>query len=148
MRFSLAFRRNILNVQGKCSKRFSGTTVQAPTTTTVEKMKKDKRYAAVSEVPEAVLQSMHSDKIHSPGFSIKGEAVEGRPAYLDFQATTPMDPRVVDAMLPFMLGKFGNPHSSTHAFGWETEAAIEESRGQIAELIGLMYPLIFISLYH
>lgn len=42
---------------------------------------------------------MHSDAVHSPGFSIKGEARQGRAAYLDFQATTPMDPRVVDAMV-------------------------------------------------
>lgn len=72
----------------------------------------------------------------SPGFSIKGEALSGRPAYLDFQATTPQDPRVLDAMLPYMLGKFGNPHSRTHAYGWETEAAIEDARQEIANLIG------------
>lgn len=59
----------------------------------------DKRYRAQSEVPRSVLESMHSDVVHSPGFSIKGEARQGRAAYLDFQATTPMDPRVVDAMV-------------------------------------------------
>ena len=59
----------------------------------------DKRYRAQSEVPRGVLESMHSDAVHSPGFSIKGEARQGRAAYLDFQATTPMDPRVVDAMV-------------------------------------------------
>lgn len=46
-----------------------------------------------------MLETMHSDAVHSPGFSIKGEARQGRAAYLDFQATTPMDPRVVDAMV-------------------------------------------------
>jgi cysteine desulfurase len=79
---------------------------------------------------------MHSDAVYSPGFSIKGESLEGRPAYLDFQATTPMDPRVLDAMLPFMIARFGNPHSRTHAFGWETESAVENSREQVAKLIG------------
>lgn len=70
------------------------------------------------------------------GFSIQNEALIGRPAYLDFQATTPQDPRVLDAMLPFMVGKYGNPHSRTHAFGWETEAAIEKAREEVASLIG------------
>lgn len=46
-----------------------------------------------------MLESMHKDVAYSPGFSIKGEAREGRAAYLDLQATTPMDPRVVDAMV-------------------------------------------------
>lgn len=69
-------------------------------------------------------------------FSIKSQALEGRPAYLDFQATTPLDPRVLDAMLPYMMGRYGNPHSKTHAFGWETEAAIEEARGHVAAVIG------------
>lgn len=60
----------------------------------------------------------------------------GRPAYLDFQATTPLDPRVLDMMLPFSIGRFGNPHSRTHSYGWETEAAIEKARSQVASLIG------------
>ncbi|CAD5208716.1 unnamed protein product [Bursaphelenchus xylophilus] len=59
-----------------------------------------------------------------------------RPLYLDVQSTTPMDPRVVDAMLPYMLNDFGNPHSRTHAYGWESEAAVEKARLQVAELIG------------
>lgn len=69
-------------------------------------------------------------------FSIKGGELAGRPIYLDFQATTPIDPRVLDAMLPFMLGRYGNPHSRTHSYGWETESAIEEARENIAKLIG------------
>jgi cysteine desulfurase len=59
-----------------------------------------------------------------------------RPLYLDVQATTPMDPRVVDAMLPYMLNDYGNPHSRTHAYGWETEKAVERAREKIASLIG------------
>ncbi len=58
------------------------------------------------------------------------------PIYLDYQATTPTDPRVVDAMLPFFSVKFGNPHSNSHAFGWETADAVELARVQIADLIG------------
>lgn len=59
-----------------------------------------------------------------------------RPIYLDMQATTPTDPRVLDAMLPYFTGLYGNPHSRTHAYGWETEKATEEARVHIARLIG------------
>lgn len=59
-----------------------------------------------------------------------------RPIYLDMQATTPLDPRVLDAMLPFYSGLYGNPHSRTHAYGWETDKATEEAREHIAKLIG------------
>lgn len=59
-----------------------------------------------------------------------------RPIYLDMQATTPVDPRVLDAMLPFYVGEFGNPHSRTHAYGWESEKAVEEARENVARLIG------------
>lgn len=71
-----------------------------------------------------------------PGFSVSGTETKGRPIYLDFQATTPMDPRVLDAMMPFMVEKYGNPHSKTHTYGWETEEAVEAARKQIADLIG------------
>lgn len=59
-----------------------------------------------------------------------------RPIYLDMQATTPLDPRVLDAMLPFMTGIYGNPHSRTHAYGWESEKAVEQAREHVAKLIG------------
>lgn len=59
-----------------------------------------------------------------------------RPIYLDMQATTPVDPRVLDAMIPFYVGAYGNPHSRTHAYGWESEKAVEEAREHIAKLIG------------
>jgi cysteine desulfurase len=56
--------------------------------------------------------------------------------YLDYQATTPTDPIVVEAMAPFWSEKFGNPHSTTHRFGWEADAAVDIARGQIAEAAG------------
>lgn len=59
-----------------------------------------------------------------------------RPIYLDMQATTPLDPRVLDSMLPYLTGIYGNPHSRTHAYGWESEKGVEEAREHIAKLIG------------
>ena len=58
------------------------------------------------------------------------------PIYMDYGATTPVDPRVVDAMVPWLREHFGNPASRSHAWGWEAEAAVEKSRVQVAELIG------------
>lgn len=58
------------------------------------------------------------------------------PLYLDYQATTPMDPRVLQKMLPWFTEKFGNPHSRSHAYGWEAEAACDVAREQVAALIG------------
>ena len=58
------------------------------------------------------------------------------PIYMDYGATTPVDPRVVDAMIPWLREHFGNPSSRSHAWGWEAEEAVERARGQIASLIG------------
>lgn len=58
------------------------------------------------------------------------------PIYMDYSATNPCDPRVVDAMIPWLREHFGNPASRSHAWGWEAEAAVEKARGQIASLIG------------
>ena len=57
------------------------------------------------------------------------------PVYLDYQATTPTDPRVNSAMLPFFEDKFGNPHSSDHTFGWQAAAAVREARSKVAEFV-------------
>ncbi|BGP28261.1 cysteine desulfurase [Rhodotorula toruloides] len=76
----------------------------------------------------------------------KSQENVGRPIYLDAQATTPVDPRVLDAMLPFFTNEWGNMHSKTHALGWEAETAVEEARkvgrqdlytvAHVADLIG------------
>src|SRR5512139_4261694 len=57
------------------------------------------------------------------------------PIYLDYSATTPVDPRVVDAMVPWLRNHFGNPASRSHAFGWEAEKAVENARAQVASLV-------------
>ena len=58
------------------------------------------------------------------------------PIYMDYGATTPCDPRVVDAMIPWLREHFGNPASRSHAWGWEAEEAVETARGHVAALIG------------
>ncbi len=59
-----------------------------------------------------------------------------KPIFMDYQSTTPCDPRVVEAMLPWFTEKFGNPHSRSHAYGWEAEEATEVARKHVADLIG------------
>ena len=69
----------------------------------------------------------------------KGIELQGVPTYLDMQATTPLDPRVLDRMLPYWTTNFGNPHSRTHLYGWESEDAVEEARKSVANLIGALH---------
>ena len=59
-----------------------------------------------------------------------------RPVYLDYHATTPVDARVLETMLPFFTQRFGNPASRQHAYGWEASAAVETARAQVAALVG------------
>ncbi|KAI4117044.1 MAG: hypothetical protein LQ345_002644 [Seirophora villosa] len=99
--------------------------------------------AQTGALPENVRMpgtSMSAEAMMSPAAGILKQATimdEGtRPIYLDMQATTPTDPRVLDAMLPFLTGLYGNPHSRTHAYGWETEKAAEQAREHVANLIG------------
>lgn len=89
------------------------------------------RAAAAGSSPEAATSStsalQHAYQ-ENTGFGT-------RPIYLDMQATTPTDPRVLDNMLKFYTGLYGNPHSNTHAYGWETNKEIETARENVAHLI-------------
>src|SRR6266851_10252536 len=62
------------------------------------------------------------------------------PIFMDSQSTTPADPRVVEAMLPYFTEKFGHPASRNHPFGWEAEAAVDLAREQIGQLVGARDP--------
>mmetsp|Transcript_16234 Transcript_16234/g.23494 ORF Transcript_16234/g.23494 Transcript_16234/m.23494 type:complete len:428 (-) Transcript_16234:51-1334(-) len=76
----------------------------------------------------------HSRKFSS--LSVTEQVTTGRPAYLDLQSTTPQDPRVLDAMLPFQISEYGNPHSRSHLYGWSASDSVEEARTHVADLIG------------
>lgn len=82
-----------------------------------------------TSVPESLSISLKSSTRDDSQFGT-------RPIYLDVQATTPTDPRVLDKMMQFYSGMYGNPHSSTHSYGWETETEVEKARGHIADVIG------------
>ena len=61
--------------------------------------------------------------------------MSSRPVYLDYSSTTPVDPRVVEKMVPWLYEHYGNPASRSHAFGWEAEEAVEQARAQVADLV-------------
>src|SRR5262245_21714634 len=67
---------------------------------------------------------------------LRGKNAPAQPIYLDYQATTPTDPRVLEAMLPYFTLKFGNPHSRNHQHGWDAEQAVEKARAQVAAIVG------------
>lgn len=114
-----------------CMNLSTKTEENSPSSFSSERMETDKRYQTTTDLPDA-LKGDHEDG----EYSIRGKFRDGRAVYLDMSATTPLDPRVLDAMLPHMIGSFGNPHSRTHSYGWDSERVVEKARAQIASLIG------------
>eukprot|EP00035_Acanthoeca_spectabilis_P020983 m.435666 g.435666 ORF g.435666 m.435666 type:complete len:450 (+) comp17876_c0_seq1:63-1412(+) len=93
-------------------------------------------HGARCSIHSSAVQRLSEAALVDSDFSLSGVSTRDKPLYLDLQATTPVDPRVLDAMMPYSLGQFGNPHSRTHAYGWEAESAVEDARQQVADLIG------------
>ncbi|ODQ60906.1 hypothetical protein WICANDRAFT_77573 [Wickerhamomyces anomalus NRRL Y-366-8] len=97
---------------------------------------------ATSASAASAISNKIKEELSAPGSDIiknafkVNEANGTRPIYLDMQATTPTDPRVLDVMLKFYTGLYGNPHSNTHSYGWETDKEIEIARKHLADLIG------------
>ena len=73
----------------------------------------------------APLEKSLIDTIKAPHF----------PIYMDYSATTPVDPRVADKMIPYLRQQFGNPASRSHMYGWDAEKAVEEARAHVAALV-------------
>lgn len=86
-------------------------------------------------LPEPPAGSDIADVVKKSQLKDASTTGSGRPIYLDMQSTTPTDPRVLDKMLNFYTGLYGNPHSRTHAYGWETDTAVEDARNHVASLI-------------
>ena len=80
--------------------------------------------------------TLGSSVMAMPGTLEPDPSTRPQPVYMDYQATTPVDPRVRAAMMPFLDETFGNPHSVDHAHGWEAAAAVRRARTQVASLIG------------
>ncbi|KAK3843169.1 MAG: putative cysteine desulfhydrase [Linnemannia gamsii] len=95
-------------------------------------------HTSAKRMQAAESQTLITPSAESLGFEVTGvETVDNtRPIYMDMQATSPTDPRVLDAMLPYMTELYGNPHSRTHSYGWESEKGVDQAREDIAKLIG------------
>ncbi|KAJ1984704.1 cysteine desulfurase, partial [Dimargaris cristalligena] len=94
-----------------------------------------KTLAEAETTPTATVVTPDQDSLGFQSQLVKDPTNAARPIYLDVQATTPTDPRVLDAMLPYMTEMYGNPHSRTHKYGWETEKGVEWARRQLALLV-------------
>lgn len=89
-----------------------------------------------SKTCEVFQMNTPDGKVSPLNMSIAKNELGKQTIFFDFQSTTPLDPRVLDAMLPYMTLRFGNPHSKSHEYGWDAEKAVEKAREQLASLIG------------
>jgi cysteine desulfurase len=105
-------------------------TTTTTTTTTMTTTASKRRHLSSSSSSEDADANRRREL--ASGFSVQkgadGHYSAERPIYLDMQATTPVDPRVLDARMPFFTQRVGNPHSRTPAYGWEAETAVEQAR--------------------
>lgn len=83
----------------------------------------------------AIVVASHGHGTKTIGTIIQIRAYNEGRAYVDYQATTPLDPRVLDRMMPYLSHSFGNPHSRTHSFSWDAEHAVENARSEVASLL-------------
>ena len=90
---------------------------------------------ALQRASRRLLSTEAAPPASTSSWSIAGASLPGRAIYLDSQATTPLDPRALDAMMPYMTGMYGNPHSVTHAYGWESAEVVDTAREQVGKLI-------------
>ncbi|RKF73489.1 Cysteine desulfurase, mitochondrial [Golovinomyces cichoracearum] len=133
---------NFLSSQGRCisEMRKNYAQVDSETSHHIDQSSISAEYGKLSTSRTPLESSRSKDDFTKPMSDVLKQATivdQGeRPIYLDMQATTPVDPRVLDKMLPYYCGLYGNPHSRTHAYGWETEKAVEDARKNIADLIG------------
>src|SRR5262245_37028105 len=98
------------------------------------RMKSASAFGATCAWPTRTASPRHAASVRCR--MTKLESSEMPPVYLDYHATTPVDPRVLDAMLPYFTDVFGNPASSVHQFGWQAQEAVEQARREVATLIG------------
>lgn len=93
-----------------------------------------------SEQTESVLTIGRSEK-RDIKVSLERDNLGEKSVFFDFQSTTPLDPRVLDTMLPFLTSHYGNPHSKSHVFGWQAEKAVEKAREVNSKHLVRMLPI-------
>ncbi|CCK73407.1 cysteine desulfurase NDAI_0G04220 [Naumovozyma dairenensis CBS 421] len=150
---SLVSRSNIIIPNTKNKRLYSAVAATSPavkvakdisleTHTDTQRAAKETQEARSAAATTPLSKSSIIDEIDTSGTTALNAAYQEntgfgtRPIYMDMQATTPTDPRVLDTMLKFLTGLYGNPHSNTHSYGWETHKEVEDARDHVAKLIG------------
>lgn len=87
-----------------------------------------KKTLCIKKFCDKINVSLNNSNSTTLNVSLNKKEVGNKTVFFDFQSTTPLDPRVLDAMLPYMTVRFGNPHSKSHEYGWEADKAVETAR--------------------